>query len=65
MATTLVEKTATIDHTVPINEKNGDFLDQMRLQDNQIRDYCFTLNLSEERRGEEYSGLVSLCSTTI
>ena len=41
----------------------------MRRQDNEIRDYCFTLNLPDEVTGHsaipEYSGLVSLSSTTI
>ena len=46
-----------------------DFLDYMRKQDNEIKDHCFVLNLPDEITGkpqvEEYSGLVSLCSTTI
>ena len=37
----------------------------MRKQDNEIKDYCFTLNLNEESKSAEYYGLVSLCSTTI
>ena len=56
------------------NEK-VDFLEQMRKQDNEIRDFCFTLNLpvdeamnvgkSISASASEYYGLVSLCSTTI
>ena len=46
-----------------------DFLEQMRIKDNEIRDFCFTLNLPDEVTGKacvsEYYGLVSLCSTTI
>lgn len=41
----------------------------MRRLDNEIQDYCFTMNLPDESTGHstvaEYSGLVSLCSTTI
>ena len=57
------------------NEK-VDFLEQMRKQDNEIRDFCFTLNLPADESMisaktaspttvPEYYGLVSLCSTTI
>lgn len=41
----------------------------MRKLDNDIRDYCFVLNLPDDSTGlsavPEYSGLVSLSSTTI
>ena len=51
--------------------EKGDFLDQVRRSDGQIRDYCFSLNLSgivadrSTPQDQIYSGLVSLCSTTI
>jgi len=39
------EKTATNDC---ITADKADFLDQMRKQDNLIKDYCFTLNLAPD-----------------
>jgi len=41
------EKTATNDCCIPPSDK-ADFLDQMRSKDNLIRDFCFTLNLTEQ-----------------
>ena len=52
-----------------MGEKGDLFLEQMRKQDSEIRDFCFTLNLlpraTTTKNEETYSGLVSLCSTTI
>ena len=48
----------------------NEFMEFMRKQDNEINDMCFALNLHREgytglNQEENYSGLVSLCSTTI
>jgi len=50
-----------------------DFVEKMRLRDNQINDYCFVLNFPSLvqkdspsiAENNNYYGLVSLCSTTI
>jgi hypothetical protein len=50
-----------------------DFVEKMRLRDNQINDYCFVLNYPSlvqkdnpsSADNRSYYGLVSLCSTTI
>ena len=57
-------------NTQDVSIKN-EFMEFMRKQDNEINDICFTLNLKQEgyygalTSEENYSGLVSLCSTTI
>jgi hypothetical protein len=49
-----------------INESiKTDFVEKMRMRDNEINDYCFVLNYPAKERTHEYQGLVSLCSTTI
>ena len=56
------------DTMTKINETiKKEFVEKMRKKDNEINDYCFVLNFPQASKETEkqYSGLVSLCSTTI
>lgn len=53
-----------------LDSVKADFLEHMKMIDNQINDYCFTINPPREVNGvislpNEFFGLISLCSTTI
>ena len=57
------EQTVTQDASI-----KHEFMEYMRKQDNEINDVCFSLNQRESQAHptiDNYSGLVSLCSTTI